>query len=413
MRDIYFVGRIKTVVYPGKIRLRLFRHYHLFGRIKTFAYCMVIAFLFFESNGNVLAGECVWNGVRRMVAVGDVHGDFGQLVAVLRSANLIDSNMKWSGGKTHLIQLGDLPDRGPDTRKVMDLLMQLEQQAARAGGAVHALIGNHEAMSVYGDFRYVTPEDYANFCDDNSEKVRDAFYEMHLKELAADANRVGKIKPDDAYRKDWDAKHPLGYFERRYQFGPHGKYGKWIMSHNTVIQINDTIFVHGGISPKYADIGFDVINSRIRDELKDFDKLKGGIATDPEGPLWYRGLAQDDEKSLEVPLEQLLNQHAAKRIVIGHTPTEGAIIPRFSGRVIMVDVGLSAFYGSHLACLVIEGDNVYALHRGRKLEIPSEPGLPLLQYLKEAAALDPSPSPLSGRILQLEEQLAIPSGQKP
>ena len=45
---------------------------------------------------------------------------------------------KWSGGKTHLVQMGDLIDRGPDSRKIMDLLMNLEQQARR-GGAVTCL----------------------------------------------------------------------------------------------------------------------------------------------------------------------------------------------------------------------------------------------------------------------------------
>ena len=41
-------------------------------------------------------------------------------------------------------------DRGPDSRKVMDLLMRLEGEASKTGGRVHVLIGNHEAMNVYG-----------------------------------------------------------------------------------------------------------------------------------------------------------------------------------------------------------------------------------------------------------------------
>ena len=67
----------------------------------------------------------------------------------------------WSGGATHLVQLGDVPDRAPDTRKILDLLMRLEPQARRAGGYVHALIGNHEAMNVYGDLRYVSEGEIA------------------------------------------------------------------------------------------------------------------------------------------------------------------------------------------------------------------------------------------------------------
>ncbi len=369
---------------------------------------IAISLLLIFSSFTLLAADSSWTGVERIVAVGDIHGDFGQLISVLRSAGLIDSKMRWSGGKTHLVQLGDLPDRGAETRKVMDLLMQLEKQASRAGGYIHVLIGNHEAMNVYGDLRYVTPEEFASFRDENSEALRQAYYKMHLEELAADPARAELPEPDEIYRQSWEAKHPLGFFEHRFQFSLKGKYGKWIASHNTIIQINDTIFVHGGISPKYADMEFDVINDRIREEFKDFNKLRAGIVIDPDGPLWYRGLASEDEEGLEDHLRKLLSKHNAQRIVIAHSPIEGAIMPRFAGQVINVDVGLSAFYGSRLACLLIEGDKIFALHRGKKLEIPSSPGLPLLRYLQAAAALDPAPSPLDAMISKIEEQLRSP-----
>ena len=80
--------------------------------------------------------------------MGDVHGDFPQLIGVLRAAGVIDKKNKWSGGKTHLVQTGDVLDRGPDARKLLDFLITLEKQARSAGGAVHCLIGNHEAMNL-------------------------------------------------------------------------------------------------------------------------------------------------------------------------------------------------------------------------------------------------------------------------
>ena len=58
-----------------------------------------------------------WQGVERIVAVGDIHGDYGNYIEVLRAAGLVDKKGKWSGGKTHLVQTGDIPDRGPDTGK--------------------------------------------------------------------------------------------------------------------------------------------------------------------------------------------------------------------------------------------------------------------------------------------------------
>ena len=103
------------------------------------------------------AEKDTWTGVDRIIAIGDVHGDYEQFVKLLRSAGLIDDNEDWAGGRTHLVQTGDVPDRGAATRKVMDLLMKLEKQANKAKGYVHALIGNHEAMNMYGDLRYVHP----------------------------------------------------------------------------------------------------------------------------------------------------------------------------------------------------------------------------------------------------------------
>ena len=105
------------------------------------------------------------------------------------------------------MQTGDVLDRGPDSRKVMDMLIDLEAQARDAGGRVHALIGNHEAMILSGDLRYVHPWEYVAFGGKSS-------YQTAM--------------------------------------GPGGKYGKWIRTHNTVIRINDTLFLHGGAVRLFA-----------------------------------------------------------------------------------------------------------------------------------------------------------------
>src|SRR6478672_1717349 len=88
----------------------------------------------------ISAAEEVFTGVDRVVAVGDVHGDFDAFVTILRSAGIIDAKNRWTGGASHLVQIGDVLDRGADSRKAMDLLMSLEKQASKAGGRVHALI---------------------------------------------------------------------------------------------------------------------------------------------------------------------------------------------------------------------------------------------------------------------------------
>ena len=92
-----------------------------------------------------------------VVAIGDVHGDFDDFVAILQHTGLIDKQNHWTGSKSTLVQVGDLLDRGPEPRAVMDLLMALEKEASKNGGRVVSLLGNHEMMNIMGDLRYVTP----------------------------------------------------------------------------------------------------------------------------------------------------------------------------------------------------------------------------------------------------------------
>src|SRR5215469_833487 len=108
----------------------------------------------------------------RVVAIGDIHGDLDDLVVILQRAGLIDASHHWSGRNTTLVQTGDFVDRGPKTRGVLDLLMQLQKDAPRQNGRVIVLLGNHEVMNMYGDLRYVTPGDYASYADDKSDRRR-------------------------------------------------------------------------------------------------------------------------------------------------------------------------------------------------------------------------------------------------
>ena len=275
-------------------------------------WALPILFLLLLSGPALSAPQDTWEGVERVVAIGDVHGDYEQFVAVLRSAELIDSKDAWSGGKTHLVQTGDILDRGPDSRKVMDLLMKLEKEARRAGGWVHCLIGNHEAMNVYGDLRYVSAGEFAAFRDRNSEKTRAELYKGYQEQIKSSSPPDKVPAFDDAFQKKWEAEHPLGYAEHRRELGPTGKYGKWIRSHNAVIKINNALFLHGGIGPKYVDLKLQMINERVRDELEDFTKLQGGTVMDGEGPLWYRGLAQGDEKTLEPHVKAILQDSSGR-----------------------------------------------------------------------------------------------------
>ena len=340
-----------------------------------------------------LGAQDTFTGVDRIVAIGDVHGDYDQFVTVLRQAGVVDDKARWTGGRTHLVQTGDILDRGPDSRKVMELLMGLGSQAQRAGGRVHALTGNHEAMNVLGDLRYVSAGEYHAFQDRNSAKLRDRAYAG-----LADSAR----KEDPEYRKQWREEHPLGWVEHRLAFEGNGRYGTWIRQNNAVVRIDDFLFLHGGIGPKYVTSPLGEINAGIRRALAvDATLVPGNIAEDSEGPLWYRDLATGDEAPLSAHVDEVLARFGVKHVVIGHTVTDGTVIPRHGGKVLMIDVGLSASYGGPPACLIIEGGTPYTLHRGHKLQLPL--GGDLLPYVRAAAALDPPPS----RLHQLIERLTL------
>ena len=353
--------------------------------------------------GTPAVAQEVWEKVDRVVAVGDVHGDYGQLLTVLRDASLLDGRNRWAGGRTHLVQTGDRVDRGPDSRKVMDLLMRLEKEARKAGGAVHCLLGNHEAMNVLGDLRYTIPEEFAAFKTSDSPRLRDALLTRVLDEQRAQ----GRAPLTPAERREWEEAHPLGFVEHRLAFSPRGEYGAWIVRQNAVVRIGDSLFLHGGLSPKYADFSLRDLNDRIRQELRDSDPQNALLANDPEGPLWFRGLAEGDP-ALASHLEGVLRRHGCRRMVVGHTPTEGGLLmPRYGGRLIQIDVGMTKVYGGPPAALVIEGGRTFALHRGHRLALPDGDGEPLLRYVRDVAALEPDPSRLAGLIASLEASLSV------
>jgi Calcineurin-like phosphoesterase len=277
--------------------------------------------------------SCAIEGVDRIVAIGDVHGAYDRLVAILTAAHVIDARQQWSGGKTHLVQVGDVVDRGPDSRKALDLLRRLESEAGRSGGAVHALLGNHEVMRMLGDLRFVTPGEDESFATAGSEETRRTF--------------VQAAKPEERDRLLKET--PLGEIEMRLAFGREGAYGKWLRTHDTVIKINGVLFVHGGLSLAAAAIPCDVINTTVRRELsEDIDKTRAAplasLAAREDGPLFYRGLAQEPETFAPQVDEILAAQHA-RAIVVAHTVTRDARIGvRFAGKVLQIDTGMQPAY---------------------------------------------------------------------
>ena len=207
---------------------------------------------------------------KRIVAVADVHGDLDAFVAILQRAQVIDAAGKWAGGATTLVQLGDMIDRGPKSRAVLDLVMALQKDARRTDGRVLVVLGNHEVMNMYGDLRYVTPGDYASFADKDSEKRRVAAYDDYV-------DLSGKNPAQS--RDDWMAAHPAGFVEQREAFGPEGKYGRWLRSLPAIVKVDDTAFMHGGVSDEISTWSISRVNERVAAEIKAFDDARQFLVT--------------------------------------------------------------------------------------------------------------------------------------
>lgn len=338
--------------------------------------------------------QSAWSNVERVIVIGDLEGDYEKFTDMLRTAGLIDARGNWSGERSHLVQLGDIPDRGPNSRAVMDHLMRLEPQARRAGGYVHALIGNHEAMNVEGDLRYVHPGEYAAFADRQSARRRNAYYQQTLDAIRANPPATGLPVFDDAFRAQWDTEHPLGYVEHRLAWQPGGRYGRWVAGHETVIRINDTLYTHGGLGPSFVAAERDAMNRAVSSALRGQpDATYPDIVTNQDGPLWYRGLAVNAEETERAHLDALLAHHGASRIVVGHTKRASTVLPRFDGRVLIADIAVPAGYSDPHAFIIITNGQPITVHRGTHVPLRASNTQERCDYLEQIAALDPAGSP--------------------
>ncbi|KAG0247629.1 hypothetical protein BG011_001142 [Mortierella polycephala] len=267
----------------------------------------------------------------RIVAIGDLHSDVSQAVAVLQMANLLDKDENWSGGADTLIQTGDLVDRGPDTIAMYRLFEKIRVQAKEAGGEVVNLYGNHEVMNIGGDWRYVTKEDIASF---GGKEERKAAWDIHS-----------------------------------------GWLGKFVFNNFNIahIQHGHTVFSHGDMHPDWARHGVETLNTMAHDSLSKGEYTAPIFRT--PGPIWNRALAKEEagREATCKAIENIKSMLGVKRLVSGHTAQDdsGKILSLCNGSYMVIDVGISSYYGSNLAALEIieNGDGtetVSALYPGGK-----------------------------------------------
>lgn len=361
---------------------------------------LAIVLAYVLSPGVAWSLEWRFEDVNRIVAIADIHGAYDALAETLRQSAVIDADGNWSGGDTHLVVAGDMIDRGPGSRAVMDLMMRLEGEAEAAGGRVHVLIGNHETMPMTGDMRYVSGAEYQAFAADEDAAERERWFSQYHEKNGGDAALL---------RERFDKEFPPGYFAMRRAFRHDGYYGEWLLQKNIIVVINGTAFVHGGLPPLVTEIGLQGINGTLKDELFHFVRVLGELTDagiiaptdshydyenilrnylpalsddsatlqavkaairlngsdlfDADGPLWYRENVVCPGIIAEYQLDAALAAIGATRVVVGHTPTPNRkVLQRFDGRLIEIDTGMLNFYykGSGNA-LLIEGETTVVI----------------------------------------------------
>jgi hypothetical protein len=306
-----------------------------------------------------------WDGVERVIAFADVHGAYAELRTLLRDSGVVDAADRWAAADAHVVSLGDLLDRGAGSRQVLDLLMRLQEEARMAGGRLHVVLGNHEAMNLLGDLRYVDAQEYAGYADLESAAEREAA-------------RLAPIDGCSTPCPSFDERFPPGYFGHRAAFAPDGRYGRWLLGLPVAIRIGDTLYMHGGLGPELSQLSLTDLNRRYRASLREAIERPETAEADPllsaDGPNWYRGTALCHEATESDVLLPLLAQLGAERLVIGHTPTRDArAVTRFDGRVVKLDTGMNPVYRGRSAALLVTGQTVRVLYAGEAGTAELEP----------------------------------------
>jgi hypothetical protein len=333
-----------------------------------------------------------WTDVPRVVVIGDVHGSYDKMLTLLEGTGLVDEGLGWIGGEDHLVFVGDLVDRGPDDRPVLDLVRSLQSEAEAAGGRVHPLLGNHEVMNMSGDFRYVSEKGFRDFLPQEDKKARNRAMQRFR-------NTYGPGIPLQQIKPAFEERFPPGYFGRLAAFWHDGEYGSWLLQQPALVMINGVVFLHGGLTEEVAALGLDAINRQVHQDILRFmnnaetlvdvtgvppsyvdailaareagqrarDTSKQAVAARtilqlsdalpyvPAGPLWYRGISLENERLERFNVERSLSSLGARAMVVAHTPTKSGVInSRFNGQVYRVDVGMA--YGRKPQALVFSGD---------------------------------------------------------
>ncbi len=282
-------------------------------------------------------------GLKRTIFIGDIHGDYRAMLRILHGLGIIDYSLNWhpKATETAVVLTGDLNDRGPHTREIMDLLMKIQPQAGLRGSRLHVIFGNHHIDLVRQGVTGTTIEEARGFQSLRGFDVKvwnpDIMENPHLHKIVSAFSH------------------------------PESPYARWLASHNTVIDVGHGILVvHGSLTPEMIKLGMGNLNDHIRSWMRYFQQKSINPHLEPpeslkplnwllgeQGPLLNRHLY--NQVFTSNTLSKMLKDLGMSKIVIGHTPTNsGNIEFLMNGRVINVDTSITAVRGGYLTALVIE-----------------------------------------------------------
>jgi hypothetical protein len=251
-------------------------------------------------------------------------------------AGATDEDDEWIGGALHIVQLGDMIGRSDDERQVLDFLFRMRRKAQAKGGKVHLLIGNHEVMAGRVDNQAVGANPFPGFLD--------------IPDLDLSDPRL-LILPE--HQRPRGAALMAG-----------GPYAKRFAELPAVLQIGRTVYVHGGVVPRWAQYGIAKINDEVSRWLwGDTPEPDSTLGVDNgDRVMWTRQFSSGVDASDCEVLAQALSILHADRMIVAHT-VQQAITSLCDGRVWAVDVGMSRAYGGPIEVLEILDDETLTVLR--------------------------------------------------
>ena len=262
--------------------------------------------------------KSTYKNVENIAALSDIHGQYDLAIEILKNNGIIDPNLDWNFGKGHLVIVGDVFDRGPKINEMLWLLFKLEIQAKEKGGRLHFLLGNHEYMVLHKDLRYVH----------DRYKVSTKLLELEYDELYSNETIIGR----------------------------------WLRSKSTIIKINNSIFVHGGVSEEFiAENGIDLSNTnqimrssiqRSKQEMKSTDFYKTYYGK--KSLIWYRGYFYDN--LVDADITKILTRVNSGHIVVGHCSNK-EVVQLYDHKIFGVDSSIKK--GTYGELLFIKNNQFY------------------------------------------------------